>query len=158
MSLLVLTGCANGAVEPTTTPSASAAAAAPPSASATEAEQASEAGITLTTKETELGTVVVDGDGMVIYQFDKDTQHGTASTCAGECAAKWPIVPGEGEIKLDGVTGTVGSVESATGEKQLTVNGWPVYYFAGDTEAGMTSGQAKMDVWWVISPAGEPLR
>jgi predicted lipoprotein with Yx(FWY)xxD motif len=33
--------------------------------------------------------VMVDGDGMTLYTFDKDTETGK-SACAGECATIWP--------------------------------------------------------------------
>ncbi|WP_372967019.1 hypothetical protein [Microbacterium sp.] len=115
------------------------------------------AGFTLTTADTELGEVIVDADGNVVYHFDKDTQGADASACAGECATKWPAVPADADVELDGVSGETGTITGVDGEDQLTLNGWPLYYFAGDTEAGMTAGQGLMDVWWVLDPAGEPV-
>jgi len=51
--------------------------------------------VVLRTADTELGTIVVDGEGMVIYQFDSDEQGAGASTCEGQCAATWPAIPGD---------------------------------------------------------------
>lgn len=124
-------------------------------------------GTSLSTTETDLGTIVVDADGMVVYQFDSDTQGGDASTCTGECAANWPAVPGSADAAaLDGaygggasdIEGVVGSITGIDGEPHLTLNGWPLYYFAGDSAAGDTNGQGVNDVWWVLTPAGEPIR
>jgi predicted lipoprotein with Yx(FWY)xxD motif len=39
----------------------------------------------------------------------------------------------------------------------VTLNGWPLYYFAGDSAAGDTNGQGVNDVWWVLTPAGEKI-
>ena len=46
----------------------------------------------LTTADSDLGEIVVDGEGMTVYMFDNDTQGGDASTCEGQCAANWPAV------------------------------------------------------------------
>ncbi|WP_211978224.1 hypothetical protein [Brevibacterium sp. W7.2] len=113
---------------------------------------------TLTTAETDLGEIIVDGEGMTVYQFAKDTQGATASACEGDCAAKWPAVPGGAQVKLDGVTGDLATITGVDGKPQLTLDGWPLYYFADDTAAGDTKGQGLMDAWWVLSPEAKPIR
>lgn len=128
-----------------------------PSAESPSPIESSTPEFTLTTADTDLGTIVVDGDGRTVYQFDMDTQGGDASACAGECAANWPAVPGDAEVELDGVTGELGTITGTEGEPQLTLNGWPLYYFAADEAAGDTNGQGVNGVWWVLSPAGEPI-
>jgi predicted lipoprotein with Yx(FWY)xxD motif len=112
----------------------------------------------LATADTALGTIIVDEDGNTVYQFDKDTQGGDASACAGDCAPKWPAVPGDLEVELDGVSGELGVITGTNGEPQLTLNGWPLYYFAGDAAAGETNGQGVNEVWWVLTPSGEPIK
>ena len=37
---------------------------------------------------------------------------------------------------------------------QVAYNGIPLYYFAGDTKAGDTTGQGKSGKWFVASPTG----
>lgn len=124
-----------------------------------ESESDMEAGtVSLTTAETDLGTVVVDGQGMVVYQFDQDEPGSGTSTCTGQCARNWPAVPGDGSAEVEGVTGEVGSITGVDGQSQLTLEGWPLYYYVGDQEPGDTSGQGVNDVWWVLSPAGEVIR
>ena len=111
---------------------------------------------TLATAATGLGTIVVDGNGMTVYQFDNDMQGGDSSSCSGQCATLWPAVHGGAQApQLDGVTGTVGTITGTDGQPQLTLNGWPLYYYQGDTAAGDTKGQGVGGIWWVLTPAGE---
>ena len=113
----------------------------------------------LMTADSEFGTIVVDGTGMVVYQYDEDTQGSGESSCSGGCLANWPPVPGGADAPtLEGITGEVTTITGTDGNPQLVLNGWPLYYYAGDTNPGDTAGQAISDVWWVITPAGEPVR
>ena len=124
------------------------------SAPADEPAETSEAA--LMTADSSLGTIVVDGDGMTVYMFDNDTQGAGASTCEGECADNWPAVTVDGETpEVEGVTGEVGTITGVDGETQLTLNGWPLYYFIGDAAPGEVKGQGVNDVWWVLTPEGE---
>lgn len=115
-------------------------------------------GVALRTTETDLGTIVVDGEGMTLYQFDSDEQGSGTSTCEGQCAENWPAVPGGEDPELDGVTGEVDVITGTNGDPQLTLNGWPLYYYAGDENPGDTAGQGVSNVWWVLTPEGEPVR
>ncbi|GAA1198222.1 COG4315 family predicted lipoprotein [Prauserella alba] len=112
----------------------------------------------LRTADTRLGTIVVDDDGMVLYQFDSDDRGSGTSTCEGQCAQNWPSVPGGETPDVDGVSGEVGTITGVDGRSQLTLNGWPLYYYAGDQAPGDLSGQGVGDVWWVLTPEGEPIR
>lgn len=106
---------------------------------------------------TGLGEVLVDPDGMTLYVFGADT--GGESTCYESCAANWPSVPGELQAGtgLDGSLFEFGTVTRTDGKSQLTVNGRPVYYFAGDSAPGDTRGQLLNDIWFVVGPDGEPI-
>lgn len=112
----------------------------------------------LRTTETDLGTIVVDGDGMTLYQFDSDEQGSGTSTCEGQCARNWPAVPGGEDTEVDGITGQVDTITGTNGEPQLTLNGWPMYYYVADENPGDTNGQGVNDIWWVVTPGGEPIR
>lgn len=110
----------------------------------------------LTAADSSLGKIVVDGDGMTLYMFDKDTQGSGQSSCTGECLTNWPPLTTTGDApSLSGVTGDVDTITMADGSTQVTLNGWPLYYFAGDAAAGDVNGQGVGDVWWVLTPAGE---
>src|SRR5690606_25589637 len=39
----------------------------------------------------------------------------------------------------------------------VTYDGWPLYTFTGDAEAGETNGQGLNDVWFVVAPDGTPV-
>ena len=51
----------------------------------------------------------------------------------------------------------LGTITRSDGTKQVTYDGHPLYYFAGDSGAGMASGQGSDGFgakWWLVSPAG----
>ena len=129
-----------------------------PATTTSAGAQAPAAGAALATATTSLGTIVVDGKGMTVYEYASDTQGGDSSTCTGACASNWPAVPGSAAPQLDGVTGAVATITGADGKLQLTLNGWPLYYYAGDKAAGDTTGQGVGNVWWVLTPAGELIK
>lgn len=158
-AVLGLSACSSDATDSSTSsaaPPASATETAPATTSES-AESMVDSGVALATTESALGTIVVDGDGMIVYQFDNDTQGADSSTCTGQCATNWPAVPGSDAPELTGITGTVGTITGVDGQPQLTLNGWPLYYYAGDANPGDTAGQGVGGVWWVLSPAGEPI-
>ncbi|TPW76533.1 COG4315 family predicted lipoprotein [Schumannella soli] len=118
-------------------------------------DSSADATAALTTADSSLGTIVVDGEKMTVYMFDKDTQNATSSACSGQCAAAWPAVHADSDSpKVDGVTGKIGTITGTDGEKQLTLDGWPLYYYAADKAAGDTTGQGVGGVWWVLAPDG----
>jgi predicted lipoprotein with Yx(FWY)xxD motif len=105
-----------------------------------------------------LGKFLADGDGNTLYLFTKDTK-GT-SNCYDKCATAWPPVIPDGQPTLkDGVdTALISTTLRTDGSKQLTYNGWPLYYFAKDQKPGDTTGQAVNNVWWVVSGEGNPIK
>ncbi len=163
VAIFGLSACSSDAKSDDTTPATTgsattASATAPAPGDADPTPDSGDVSAALGTADTALGTIVVDGKGMAVYEFDTDTQGGASSTCAGACATNWPAVPGGASAPtLDGVTGTVGTITGVDGQPQLTLNGWPLYYFAGDAAAGDTNGQGVGGVWWVLTPAGDPI-
>lgn len=153
IAALGLAGCASTteSISPTeSTPAAS--------ESPSESESPAETTADLAVATTDLGDIVVDGKGMTVYMFTKDVQGSGESTCSGECADKWPsVIATSDEPVLDGVTGEVGTIVGVNGEKQMTLDGWPLYYWVGDAAEGDTTGQAVGGVWWVLTPAGVPI-
>jgi predicted lipoprotein with Yx(FWY)xxD motif len=113
----------------------------------------------LTTAKTPLGTVVVDGRGRTVYQFDKDTVGAVASACTGVCVGLWPeLTTTSSAPKGSGVTGNIGTAPTTGGAEQLTLNGHRLYTFSGDTKAGQVNGQAYMNQWWVLAPSGQLIK
>ena len=105
----------------------------------------------------DFGSILVDGEGMSLYLFTKDTQNSGASTCTGDCLVKWPSLATDGDpVAGEGVDETLlGTITRDDGTTQVTYNGWPLYYFAEDTAPGDTNGQGVGDVWFLVTPAGE---
>lgn len=129
---------------------------APPGASGASAGTSAASGAVLSTGSSSLGTIVVDGKGMTVYEFGKDTMGATSSACTGSCAAIWPAVhAGSGTPQVSGVTGTVGTITGVDGQPQVTLNGWPLYTFVHDTAPGDTTGQNFQNLWWALTPSGQ---
>ncbi|NQW19711.1 MAG: hypothetical protein HQ477_03145 [Chloroflexi bacterium] len=105
----------------------------------------------------DLGDILVDSNGLTLYIFDKDTDG--VSNCAGGCLAKWPpLIVDETPESDSGITATIGTIDLADGTKQVSVNGFPAYYWAGDVAQGDTAGNGAGNVWWVFNPDGTPQR
>ena len=111
---------------------------------------------TVMTADSELGTILVDGEGLTLYMFVPDAQG--PSTCEDDCLAAWPSFTGPataGEGVDESLLGT--AVRADDGTEQVTYNGWPLYYYGQDSAAGDVNGQGVGDVWFVLDPAGEPI-
>lgn len=151
-----LAGCGSTA---TPTPAASSAAAATSSSAGSSTSSTSAASAAaVKVASTSLGDVVVDAKGMTLYMFTKDTQGSGKSSCSGQCLVAWPPLFADGTPTADGVTGTLGTIDTADGKKQVTLDGWPLYYYAKDTKAGDTTGQDVGKVWFVLDKAGTPIK
>lgn len=109
------------------------------------------------TAKTSLGTILVDSAGRTIYMFQADSAG--KSACTGPCLSSWPIVkaPASMPRAVAGVSAKLGVLKRTDGAMQLTVDGRPVYTYAGDSKAGMTAGQGNTGFgarWWVLAPDG----
>lgn len=110
----------------------------------------------LATSGSSLGNIVVNGTGLTVYVFDKDTANAGTSACTGACLATWPpVTTAATKPDVTGISGTVGTITDPDGKLQITVNGLPLYTFSGDTAKGDVNGQGLQNVWWVVSPDGK---
>nr|MDT0656893.1 hypothetical protein [Micromonospora sp. DSM 115978] len=138
---------ANAAAQPTAEPSEEAAEAAP------------DVDLTLELNGKEvarMGEVVTDEKGWILYRFDEDSANPPTSNCVDQCAEIWPPVYTDGELQLDGVLDeNVGTVDRADGTKQVTLDGWPLYYYIGDKKPGDWKGQGVGGTWFVSQPDGK---
>jgi predicted lipoprotein with Yx(FWY)xxD motif len=119
----------------------------------TEAAAPAEGASTVATADTDLGTILVDGEGMTLYLFMPDVQG--ASTCLDSCAATWPALVGPataGSGVDQALLATANRPDD--GSAQVTYNGWPLYHFASDAAPGDTNGQAVGNIWFVVDPSG----
>lgn len=117
-----------------------------------------ETGSVVTGGNTDLGEVLVDGEGMTLYMFENDDQGDP--TCYDDCEENWPPLLSQAQPLAVGQADNdlIGTVERDDGSMQVTYNDWPLYYWQGDENPGDTEGQGQGDVWWVIDIEGEPVR
>ena len=110
--------------------------------------------------DSELGEILVDGEGRTLYMFVPDEETGEP-TCYEQCAENWPPLVAEGEITVgEGLDDSDFSTVPRTDDAgdQVKVGDWPLYYFANDAAPGDTNGQGVNEVWYVLGPDGEPIR
>jgi predicted lipoprotein with Yx(FWY)xxD motif len=101
-----------------------------------------------------VGSVVTDDKGMTLYRYDKDQANPSKWTCAGECTKTWIPVIVQDSVQTTGVEKSLLGTVHRNGEKQLTLGGWPLYRYVGDTQAGELNGQAKGGMWYAVTPSG----
>jgi predicted lipoprotein with Yx(FWY)xxD motif len=135
----------------TSTASKSAHTGAPPAAAADSA---------LALRSTPLGRILVDAHGRTLYLFEADKPD--MSDCSGACQSIWPALTSHGKPKADpGVRSTkVGTIAAAGGQRQVTYNGHPLYYYAADQKAGDTAGQGLNQFgaeWYVLGSSGRKI-
>ena len=135
-----------GQEEPATTTTA-----APDEASTTAAEMMDG----IHAADSDLGSILVDPDGLTLYVFTADSDG--ESACYDDCASTWPPVAADTAISTDLDAAMFGSIERTDGTQQLTVNGMPLYLFASDTAPGDVNGQGVNDVWFVVDADGNML-
>jgi predicted lipoprotein with Yx(FWY)xxD motif len=101
----------------------------------------------------ELGRILTDGEGMVLYLFTRDEENVT--NCYDDCAVNWPpLLVGDGQepVAGEGLTGELGVIERDDGGRQVTYNGMPLYYWIRDEQPGDATGQNVGGVWYVVHP------
>jgi predicted lipoprotein with Yx(FWY)xxD motif len=101
-----------------------------------------------------LGFYLSNSSGWTLYLFTKDTQNSGASSCYGQCQTFWPpfYASSSGLVLPFGVNASnFGTITRTDGTKQVTYEGWPLYYFGGDKAAGQTNGQNKQGTWFVVN-------
>jgi predicted lipoprotein with Yx(FWY)xxD motif len=109
-------------------------------------------------KVSKVGKVLVNGQGVTLYLFEKD-KHGKSS-CNGACAAAWPPALTSGKPKAGkGVSSSkLGAVKRRDGKKQATYNGHPLYTYVGDSGPGTASGEGSNAYgakWYVVNAKGK---
>jgi predicted lipoprotein with Yx(FWY)xxD motif len=104
---------------------------------------------------------LTDGSGRALYLWTPDTK--TASMCSGACATAWPPLTAMGAPTAgSGATASdLGTISRSDGTKQVTYDGHPLYYFAGDKAAGQTSGEGSNGFgapWYLVAPSGQQIK
>jgi predicted lipoprotein with Yx(FWY)xxD motif len=105
--------------------------------------------------DSSLGEYLVDGKGMTLYIFTRDTAD--KSNCTGDCLVAWPPLLTQGNPILGPGTddSKIGSTLLADGTRIVTYNHRPLYYYIKDTKPGDVTGQGVGSVWYVIDRDGD---
>ena len=106
----------------------------------------------ISTGQTSLGTFFTGADGHTLYVFKKDESN--VSNCQAECQTVWPALllsDGQSVAADASIQGTFGMINTPAGT-QVTYNGAPLYYYAGDKLPGDTNGEGIGGVWTVAKP------
>jgi predicted lipoprotein with Yx(FWY)xxD motif len=106
----------------------------------------------------ELNPLLMNGFGRVMYRFDGDTAKPSKSNCEAACAKKWPpVLVGKGatlyfeDVRRD----AIGFLLRADGTRQLTIAGWPAYFYAEDEELADATGHGVDGKWFGLRPDGD---
>ena len=105
----------------------------------------------LKVERTQAGTVLAGGKGLTLYYYTEDKPGSGKSVCTGGCAAAWP--PLTAPVKAPAgvrLPGPLGMITRAGGVKQVTLNGFPIYYYADDKAPGQAAGNGVEGAWHVI--------
>jgi len=152
---IALTACSSSS-PPTASPTSvsSSPTPAPVPATATPTPAPTQIGVT---KDSALGDILAGPNGHTLYAYGNDSP-GT-SNCTGTCADNWPpLATTGGAAGTSSITGLLSTITRSDGTKQASVNGMPLYYFKGDTAAGQTNGQGKLNgLWSAVKPNGDPV-
>jgi predicted lipoprotein with Yx(FWY)xxD motif len=116
---------------------------------------------TLTVRKTRFGTVLFDARGRVLYGFTRD-RRSRPSQCYGACAAAWPVYYARGTLRAGkgAKQSLIGTTRRRDGRRQVTYNGWPLYYYVDDGvgEVKCQNVDEFGGLWLVVRPSGQLVR
>jgi len=100
---------------------------------------------------TSAGSVLASSRGLTLYYYTEDKPGSGKSACTGSCASAWPPlaapVRAPAGVRLPG---PLGVITRPGGGAQVTINGYPIYTFAGDKAPGQVAGNGIEGTWHVI--------
>jgi predicted lipoprotein with Yx(FWY)xxD motif len=105
----------------------------------------------LKTETTRAGRVLASSRGLTLYYYREDKRGSGTSACTGGCATAWP--PLAAPVKAPAgvrLPGPLGMITRPGGVRQVTINGFPVYLYAGDKAPGQDTGNGIEGSWQVI--------
>jgi predicted lipoprotein with Yx(FWY)xxD motif len=149
---LLVAACSTGSSS-----TAAAGSSSPAGASSSSAAAGGSGSTVITTVSSSAGTFLATSSGHAVYLWSKDGNG--MSACTGACTGAWPPVTTTGQVTASGgaKSSDLGTITRPDGTKQVTYDGHPLYFFAGDSGPGMASGQGNDGFgakWWLVSPSG----
>jgi predicted lipoprotein with Yx(FWY)xxD motif len=159
---MVLSACmpAASAASNTATPTSQPTATSMPAVQPTPTGSSSSGSTALTldvSTSTILGHILVDNRGYTLYMFMNDTAN--TSACDAACQALWPPLEAASLPQAgSGVDASlIGVGTLPTGGQVITYNQHPLYYKATDTKPGDITGEDFKNLWYAVSPSGQPV-
>jgi predicted lipoprotein with Yx(FWY)xxD motif len=130
--------------------------------SSAAAEADAQARATLIVRDSRYGKVIWDGRGYALYAFTRD-RRGGPSQCYGACARAWPVYYSKAALRAgSGIKRSlIGTVRRRDGRRQVTYNGWPLYYYVDENRPGLILCQNVNEfggLWLVVRPSGKLVR
>src|SRR5689334_20889940 len=108
-------------------------------------------GAALKVSHTRVGPVLASSHGRTLYYYSADKRHSGKSACTGTCATAWPPLAAPVKAPAGGrLPGKLGVITRPGGLKQVTLNGYPLYFYIGDKTAGQVTGNGIGGAWHVI--------
>jgi predicted lipoprotein with Yx(FWY)xxD motif len=118
--------------------------------------------------ETRFGRILADRKGYALYLFTRDQDEAPPngeekSRCYGGCANVWPVLEKGGKLRAgNGVDGDLlGRTKRRNGDRQVTYNGHPLYYYVGDNRPKQVRCQDVREFggrWYVLRADGDPVQ
>jgi predicted lipoprotein with Yx(FWY)xxD motif len=108
-------------------------------------------------------TIVVDGSGRALYMFTADVGGKpacTPQTLGASCVHQWPPLKSKRKPTAGkGIDAKKLAVVTRSDKiKQAVYNHHPLYHYIGDDKPGDVYGQNYLGAWYVLSPAGKPIK
>jgi predicted lipoprotein with Yx(FWY)xxD motif len=131
-----------------------------PTTHTTRSSGSGAASVLISTAKGAAGTYIVGAAGRAAYLWVADSNG--KSRCYGGCATNWPPLLTKATPRASGGVNAadLGTVTRSDGSKQVTYNGHPLYYYAGDGGGGTTYGQGSDGFgakWWLVAPSGQAI-
>ena len=100
------------------------------------------------TELTAMGKLLANPHGMTVYYYTEDKPGSGVSSCTGGCASAWPPVLAPVRIPASiKLPGPLGVIVRPGGIRQVTINGYPIYRYAGDKMPGQATGNGLEGSW-----------
>jgi predicted lipoprotein with Yx(FWY)xxD motif len=108
--------------------------------------------------QSSLGKILVSSSGLTFYMYTHDKRD--VSFCTEACAGVWPPAIAAGTpTAAAGVSGAkLTTIKRSDHRTQLAYNGHPLYTFSEDTRKGQAGGEGFLGAWFMLSPAGRPVK
>jgi predicted lipoprotein with Yx(FWY)xxD motif len=113
--------------------------------------------------KTSLGKIVQNGRGFTVYMFTRDRRNQDNCVKVSGCTGVWPALTTSGRPVLGpGLKrGLIGTITLASGARQVTYAGHPLYRYIGDSGPGDTSYVGFSEFggsWFALNASGHAVK